>query len=130
MKLRKLFLTLFILIATAMLAIFIYELLSADNIIEVTANHNIVVNNQISVRDVKSVTSNISSMPNNTNSTISFGDSQDVNSPVSWILAVSVCGTLLLGLGIYAILYYNGLGCVTDFTPGEINQDIDMEFLA
>ena len=60
MKIKQLLLTLFFLVATALMAVFIYELLTSidsENLVNATQN-NVINNNQVSIRDVKNITSN------------------------------------------------------------------------
>ena len=65
MKLRQLFIFSFFFIATLLITIFVFDLLTnldTENLPTViTQNTNVVINNQFSTRDVKSVTNTITS---------------------------------------------------------------------
>lgn len=117
MKFKNLIFSLFILIATAMLAIFIYDTLNADNLVEVSANHNIVLNNQISIRDIKNVTSNL------TSNNVTFPTNPAVNTTTSTtvitIASIVGGGLVLIALGFILATY----GILPNPLPGPAHAE-------
>ena len=69
-KFKQIFLTLFILIPTTIVSLFIFDLLSnldLNKLVNIKSQNIIVLNNQVLEKDVKNITFNIN-YPNNTNS--------------------------------------------------------------
>nr|YP_010470529.1 hypothetical protein N4M07_mgp035 [Inonotus hispidus]UVF38017.1 hypothetical protein [Inonotus hispidus] len=102
MKLKQLFCTLFILVTASMLTIFIYDLLTnldSENLATVTTqNNNVIINNQISARDLKNVTDTIT---NNITDSTNHTDLKDpatiaLLSITSVLVLVVLCGTVYL----------------------------------
>lgn len=72
-----------------------------ENLINLFPHENVEINNQISVRNVKDVASNISNSVKSSNTTTVFNDSA---APSGWIIPCAVGGACMLSLGIYLIL--------------------------
>lgn len=124
MKLRQIVITLVIILTSAMITIFILDLLNnldTQNLVNVTNQNNIVVNNQVSTRDLKNTTSNF----NNTNSTI-IPNTETSNSPASWILAVALLGGAVVVCSLIGIAYYSG---AMDISTSSEHGTIEMEVL-
>lgn len=81
MKIKSLYISLFILIATSLMAFSIYVLLNnldSDNVINVTANNNVIVNQlaDISARDNSNITSTNLTTSDTNSTSISPNDSK------------------------------------------------------
>nr|YP_010455146.1 hypothetical protein NYK79_mgp02 [Porodaedalea mongolica]UUA03988.1 hypothetical protein [Porodaedalea mongolica]WCF76692.1 hypothetical protein [Porodaedalea mongolica] len=100
MKLRQLLLPICVLLGTAIMAIFLYDLLNNLDADSLVTNNNVVLNNQISARDVKNLASNLTS--NNTNSTISFSDGSG-GFPAGLIVGAAIGGIAIIALGLIGI---------------------------
>ena len=105
MKIKQLLLTLFFLVATALMAVFIYELLTSldsENLVNATQN-NVINNNQISIRDVKNITSNTNF--SSENSTAVFSN-EPTKSTVNLILIVSFVSAAVIVITFLGLTYY------------------------
>lgn len=105
-------LTLFILVATSLVTFIIYELLTSidsDNLVNLNTN-NVVVNNHMSIREVKNATANLSSnFVESTNNNVSSVFNNGNTGPSGWIIAVSALGAVLVaGTLIGVSLYFLG----------------------
>ena len=133
MKKRQIFITVAILIATSFMALYIYDFFNnADNIVNVTSNSNVVINNHISARTVTDVTSNMSNMSNmsnSTNSTVTTNSTvqqvtENTNTIPGWGYALAFGGfaVLILG-GIFLPMY--GLPTIPVTEAVEMASDIN-----
>ena len=126
MKNRQLLITIFIFIAIALITILFYDFffnMDSDNLVNVTANNNnnnIVLNNHISTRDIKNVTSSITS--NNTNTT-AIPNNSDPTSPNSWVLGVALLGGSVLIVCLIGLSYYVG---AMDVSPAPESIEMNM----
>nr|YP_010470497.1 hypothetical protein N4M07_mgp067 [Inonotus hispidus]UVF37985.1 hypothetical protein [Inonotus hispidus] len=102
MKIKNILITLFILLATSIITIFMYDLLTnldSENLATVTTqNNNVVINNQISARDLTNVTNTIT---NNITDSTNHTDLKDpatiaLLSITSVLVLVVLCGTVYL----------------------------------
>nr|YP_009690322.1 hypothetical protein Fomme_000092 [Fomitiporia mediterranea]QEG57102.1 hypothetical protein Fomme_000092 [Fomitiporia mediterranea] len=99
MKNRQILVGVAILIATSFIALYIYDFLNnADNIVNVTSNNNVVLNNHFSARTVTNVTSELNNMSNTTNSTVQQ-ITETANSTPKWALILGFGGFFVLVMG-------------------------------
>ena len=123
MKTKQIFVTVAVLIATSFIALYIYDLLNnADNIVNVTSNSNVVINNNnpISARTVSDVTSNMS---NTTNSTVQQ-ITENANTIPGWGLALVFGGFAVLIMGGIALQMW-GLPTIPVTEAVEMASDIN-----
>ena len=122
MNLRKILFAIFIIVATSMLALFIFEILNNfDSLFNFNYQNDFVFNNQISTRDVKNITSSVIS-DNSTNTT---PDQVIRDSSVSWIVAFTfVAGAIFISFFSVGIVY-----CVASRTIATDNESIEMVVL-
>nr|YP_009693779.1 hypothetical protein [Inonotus obliquus]BBN21305.1 hypothetical protein [Inonotus obliquus] len=108
---KKIMFTIFIVIATALLAVFIYDLLNnlnSDHLVNLNNNNNIVNNNQVSIRnsirDIKNATTEFN--VTNDNSTATFNN-EPSSSNVKLILGVSfgLAGAIIIGFYCFKFFY-------------------------
>lgn len=102
---KQIFFTIIIIIATALIAVFIYDYLTSldtGNIANVTTqNTNVVLNNQISARDLKNVTNTITS----DKSTTVYNNT---SSSSGWVLPVLLLGGAVLVVTLIGISFCVG----------------------
>ena len=131
MKLRQFLLLFLFFIATLLISIFVYDLLTnldPENLATITTqNTNVVINNQINVRGLTNVTDAITSdnsnnVDNNTNSTLTPNNIVGVSPAV--LITVGVLATLVVVGGGYGLIYY----CLMGKSPTP-NQGIELEYL-
>nr|YP_010470522.1 hypothetical protein N4M07_mgp042 [Inonotus hispidus]UVF38010.1 hypothetical protein [Inonotus hispidus] len=112
MKLRQILFIFLILIVSSMLIFFIYNMLTdpvSDNLANLsTHNTNVAINNQISARDLKNVTSTLTS----DNSTCVFNDGTSPTT-VTLILAVSFSVAAVVALTFLGVTDYCTSGVIS-----------------
>lgn len=118
MKIRYILFTLFVLLITALIALFFVDLLNnldSQSLVNANYQNNIVTNNQVSIRDIKNVTSSITS--NSNNSTIQPIDNS--GTPTSWILPVVFLGGTAFIIVLIGLAYCSGaMDVTTTSDPG------------
>nr|YP_009693757.1 hypothetical protein [Inonotus obliquus]BBN21283.1 hypothetical protein [Inonotus obliquus] len=116
MKIRQILFAIFILIATALLAVFIYDFLNnlnSDHLVNLNNNNNIVINNQVSIknsiRDIKNITTEFN--VTNDNSTAIFNN-EPSSSTVKLIVGLSfgIVGAIFVGFYCFKIFYSSDVG--------------------
>lgn len=103
MKTRQISITVAIFLAIFFFSSILYYIISnfgADNIVNVTSNNNVVLNNHLSDRTITNITSNLNNMSNITNSTV-----QQINETANTIPGWA----LTLGFGGFAVLIVVGI---------------------
>ena len=127
MNLRKILFAIFIIVATSMLALFIFEFLNNfDSLVGFNYQNDFGFNNQMSIRDVKNVTSSVTS-DNSTNTTTSNATFPSLNKGIKdpWAIAVITFGgiaVLVLGTGaiLTALILYNKISLPADTSSIEM----------
>nr|YP_009690153.1 hypothetical protein PPIT_000052 [Porodaedalea pini]QEG56933.1 hypothetical protein PPIT_000052 [Porodaedalea pini] len=104
---RQILFALSILLATAMIAIFLYDLLSnlgSDNVAHVTSNNNVILNNQMSVRSVQNAS-------NFTTNVTYPSATENLTNPGTLAVTIifSALGLILIVAGGYSLLVCYGL---------------------
>lgn len=124
MNLRKFFIAIFIIVATSMLALFIFEILNNfDSIVNFNSQNDLVFNNQLSSRDVKKVITSVIS-ENSTNST-NIPDQVIRDPAASWIVAITLIGGLVfIGFLSVGVVY-----CLAPRKIGTANESVEMVVL-
>ncbi len=124
LNLKQIFFAIFIMVATSMLALFIFEILNNfDSIVHFSPQNDLVFNNQLSSRDVKKVISSVIS-ENSTNST-NIPDQVIRDPAVSWIVAI----TLVSGLVFIGFLSVGMVYCLAPRNIGTVNESVEMVVL-
>lgn len=104
LKFKQLLLLFMFLIATAMVAVFIYDLFYSLDPINFSNATNNLIDNQILARDVNNVTSTPTSSVNDTNSTMQSNTRDSI--PSGWVIAIVVVGSVVAGLAGFGGGYY------------------------
>lgn len=108
------------------MAIFIYDLLTildTGNLVNVTSSNNVMLNNQISARDVNNIANNLTS--NNTNTTTPFNDGANIHDPLLIaVLTFAGVGLLFLISIDVAIIYWKITNTAAANNPENIEMDI------